>query len=288
MFVIIVAACPETNGWYTDAASHCGSRPGGIPGWPPMVIMRLPMVPDGLTIDRRLTDREGVVAALDADEAVTILDAAYRGVTEMLGSLAEADFLAPTLCLGWTVTDVLYHLLGDARRGLTAMMTPAGGAADTDFVSYWRSWPPDAGDAVARAGAWRLAAAAVIASTGPGWLVESWRETAPATVRLARLAPYPVVATQGHALTVADFAGTLVTEAAIHHLDMIAELPAAPGPAASCLALVRRVLDGLLGIPVPTEWDDTVYALKGTGRRPLTVADRGRLGELAGRFPLFG
>lgn len=230
-----------------------------------------------------------MVTALDTDEAVDVLAAAYRGVTGMLDGLAGPDFLAPTLCLGWTVTDALYHLLGDARRGLTALLAPANVAADTDFVSYWKTWQPDTGEDLARAaGAWRLAAAAVTATTGPGSLVESWRETAPAAVRLARLAPYPVVTTQGHALTVADFAATLATEAAIHHLDMAAELPAAPGPAASCLALVRRVLDGLLGIPVPTEWDDTAYALKGTGRHPLTTEDRGQLGELADRFPLFG
>jgi uncharacterized protein (TIGR03083 family) len=226
---------------------------------------------------------------LDGGEAVAVLGDAYRGVGAMLDGLAERDFLAPTLCAGWTVLDVLYHLLGDARRGLTALLTPASQDADTDFVSYWKSWrPPGPGDGTTGARAWRLAAAAVTAFGGPASLVESWRETAPATVRLAGLAPYPVIATQGHALSVADFAGTLATEAAIHHLDMIAELPSAPGPNASCLALVRRVLDGLLGIPVPAGWDDPAYALKGTGRRPLTAADRSQLGELANRFPLFG
>ena len=104
----------------------------------------------------------------------------------------------------------------------------------------------------------------------------------------AALAPYPVVATQAHALTVADFAGTLAVEATIHHLDMIACVPAASGPAPSCLALVRRTLDGLLGVRANAGWDDTTYALKGTGRQPLSTADRSRLGGLAGRFPLLG
>ena len=66
------------------------------------------------------------VAGLDGDEARAALGDAYQGVTGMLDGLAESDFLLPTHCLGWTVSDVLYHLLGDARRALAALATPAG------------------------------------------------------------------------------------------------------------------------------------------------------------------
>jgi hypothetical protein len=227
-------------------------------------------------------------AELETGEAVAVLGEAYRGVTEMLDGLAERDFLRPTRCLGWSVADCLYHLLGDARRALTALATPAMTDPDVDFVSYWKPWQPDGDDSLTRTRAYRLAAAAVSAVTGPVILVEAWRETASAAVRLAGLAPYPVVATQGHALTVADFAATLAIEASVHHLDMIAELPAAPAPTSRCLSLVRRALDGLIGEPVAAEWDDATYALKGTGRSPLTPADRTHLGPQAARFPLFG
>ena len=97
-----------------------------------------------------------------------------------------------------------------------------------------------------------------------------------------------MVATQGHVLTVADFAATLAVEASVHHLDLIAELPAAPAPTSRCLSLVRRTLDGLLGEPVAAEWDDVTYALKGTGRSPLTPTERTQLGAQAAHFPLFG
>lgn len=224
----------------------------------------------------------------DPGEAVGALDEAYQGVTGLVGGLGEADFLRATRCLGWTVGDCLYHLLGDARRALTTLATPADGDPDVDFVSYWRPWQPGGDDALVRARASRLAGAAVTAMTGPGALAEAWRETAPAAVRLARLAPYPVVATQGHALSVADFAATLATEATVHHLDMIVELPAAPGPSGRCLSLVRRTLDGLLGEPVRAGWDDAQYVLKGTGRCPLSDEDRAHLGGQAERFPLLG
>ncbi|MGH3159491.1 MAG: maleylpyruvate isomerase N-terminal domain-containing protein [Streptosporangiaceae bacterium] len=132
---------------------------------------------------------EPATHALDPAGAVAALDDAYCGVTEMLGALSEPDFLLPTRCLGWTVTDCLYHLLGDARRALTALATPATASPDVDFVTYWEPWRPGGDGSLTRARAFRAAAAAVTAVSGPAMLVEAWRETAPAAVRLARLAP---------------------------------------------------------------------------------------------------
>ncbi len=85
-----------------------------------------------------------------------------------------------------------------------------------------------------------------------------------------------------------DFMATLAVEAAVHYLDLNVGLSAAPPPDPLSLALVRRVLDGLLGTPLPGPWDDISYALKGTGRVPVTPADRAEIGPLADRLPLFG
>jgi hypothetical protein len=95
------------------------------------------------------------------------------------------------------------------------------------------------------------------------------------------------VTTQGHVLTVTSFAATLAVEAAVHYLDLTADLPGAPDPDPGSLALVRRVLAGLLGAPLPDTWDDVTAALKGTGREPLTEEDRRVLGASAGKFPIF-
>jgi hypothetical protein len=122
----------------------------------------------------------------------------------------------------------------------------------------------------------------------PGALAWEWRETAAAACRAARACPHPAVSTQGHALRTADFTATLAVEAAVHYLDLTADLPAAPQPDPAALGLVRRVLDGLLGVPLPAGWDDRTCALKGTGRTPVTEDERHAIGELAGRLPLFG
>jgi hypothetical protein len=119
-------------------------------------------------------------------------------------------------------------------------------------------------------------------------LAREWHETANAAVRAARACPYATLATQGHTLTTADFMATLAVEAAIHYLDMTITLPMAPQPHGESLTLVRRVLNELAGTPLPSAWDETTCALKGTGRLPLTAADRAMLGPLAEKLPLFG
>lgn len=166
-----------------------------------------------------------------------------------------------------------------------ALAGPADRPADTDAVSYWRSWrPPGPGEDD------DLRRTRAAASVGPALadLAETYAETTRAVlVSAARLGDDELVATQGHVLTVDDVLSTLVVEAAVHHLDLVAHLDR-PGPAAGPLAEVRRVLEGLLGSPLPARWDDATAARRGTGRQPLTGSDRAELGDRAGAFPLFG
>ncbi len=232
------------------------------------------------------------MSQLDRAAVEDALEAVYQNVATVADGLGDADLMLPSRCAGWAVGDVLYHQLLDARRALRAFATPAADAPDVDAVSYWRSYGPDSGEHEA-AGAAQAAAHArhvrIVASAyPPDALAWEWRETAEAACRAARACPHPAVATQGHALRTADFIATLAVEAAVHYLDLTVRLPAAPPPEPASLALVRRVLDGLLGTPMPGGWDDATYALKGTGRAPVAAAERSAIGELADRLPLFG
>ena len=231
------------------------------------------------------------VSDLNQTAVLDALDAVYQNVTAAVGGLGEADLMLPSRCAGWAVADVLYHELLDARRALRTFATPATGPADRDDVSYWRDYAPGAGEdsapggngAAAHARYVRIAASAY----PPGWLVWEWTETAAAACRAARACCHAAVATQGHVLSVTDFAATLAVEDAVHYLDLTVALPSAPEPDPASLALVRRVLTGLLGTPLPAFWDDITAALKGTGREPLTAEDRQALGQLTSAFPLF-
>lgn len=185
---------------------------------------------------------------------------------------------------GWTVRDLLLHLASDCQRALVALATPSAGPPDTDEVSYWRAWRPGTPDAEAGLRGTRIMASAWSSVRGPADL---YVETARAVLTVAREAdPGTVVTTQGRQLCVGSLLHTLAVEAAVHHLDLEPVLP--EPPAASVLAEVRRVLDGLLGAPAPREWEDIRYARTGTGRLPLDDEERAVLGPLAERFPLFG
>jgi len=211
------------------------------------------------------------------------LEAIYSQVTDLAGSLTEATALQPSRCVGWAIGDVLYHLLMDARRALITLATPADQEPDTDAVTYWRPFSPYAhepGGPDAASAARHARHVRIVASAYPiQFLAGEWRETAEAAVRAARACPYPVVATQGRTLSTDDFLATLVTEATIHYLDMTMALDAPP-PDPGALALVRKVLEGLAGAPLPGEWDDTTCALVATGRLPVA-------GDVPVELPLF-
>ena len=228
---------------------------------------------------------------LDRAAALDALDTGYRNVTDVVSGLGEAELMLPSGCAGWAVTDVLYHQLLDAQRALVAFATPVTEPADRDDVTYWAAFAPRDGAAGERAGAGAAAHARFVrvaaSAYSPGTLARVWSETAAAVCRAARACPAAAVATQGYVLRPADFTATLAVETAVHYLDLTVSLPSAPSPGPASLALVRRVLDGLLGSALPASWDDASAAVKGTGRVPLTDEDRALLGPLAGRLPLF-
>jgi hypothetical protein len=119
-------------------------------------------------------------------------------------------------------------------------------------------------------------------------LRELHAETCLAVLDAARsVVPETLVRTQGHVLSAGDLLSTLCVEATIHHLDLVAELPGAPGPAPGGLTEVRRVLDALAGEPPAVSWSDERYARVATGRARPSGSELRELGSLAERFPLF-
>jgi hypothetical protein len=207
---------------------------------------------------------------------------AYSDISTIASSLEEEDSWLPTRCIGWTVRDLLVHLLTDVQRALVALATPAAGPADRDAVTWWTGAEPTDDPEFRElrglrtiAGAWNL-----------DDLVRTFVETTRAVVALAgRTPPEALVASQGHVLQVVDLVTTLAVKAAVHHLDLVVELRR-PGPRPEPLALVRCTLDTLLGWPAPTEWPDERWALLGSGRVAPGGGERRALGTAAARLPL--
>lgn len=214
---------------------------------------------------------------------------AYDGITRVVADLDDADLQRPTRCRGWLVADLLLHVLGDAQRALVALASPADGPATVDDVSYWQGFPGEADDSAARHAWWVRRSAA--AFERPSGVVRLWCDTAPAAVRAAGRADRDgFVSTQGQVLRVPDFLATLTTEAVVHHLDLVLDLPDAPRPGVLAVRVAVTTMDGLLSDDAvrPAGWSDEEFLLKATGRLPLTDRDRLELGEVAGWFPLLG
>jgi hypothetical protein len=189
----------------------------------------------------------------------------------------EPDFARGTRT-AWTVRELLFHQLLDAQRTLVALASPAdaGEEPDVDAVSYWRPFKPDAEWNDSHAQFVRVAASAYPSGAV---LLDHFMSTTGASARALAVAKAESrVRTQGHVISVADLASTLVVEATTHLLDLTVDLEGAPEPPTAALAEARRVLQGLNGAPLPARWDDTEAVLKGTGRLSPTDGERAELG----------
>jgi Mycothiol maleylpyruvate isomerase N-terminal domain len=202
----------------------------------------------------------------------------YAAEADAVRDRPETDFGRPTRT-EWTVRELLFHQLLDAQRTLVALASPAdaGEEPDVDSVSYWRPFFPDSDWNAPHADFVRVAASAY--SSGAVLLDHFTTTTQAAGRAVAAADPSACVRTQGHVITVADLASTLVVEATTHLLDLTVDLAGAPLPPAAALAETRRVLEGLQGGPLPEAWDDVDAVVKGTGRTPPTEQDRAELGE---------
>lgn len=210
-----------------------------------------------------------------------MLDASYQALLRVISALDDDAGWQHTRCAGWTVRDLVHHLLADAQRALVALHTPAPGPPDVDAISYWRPWQPGTPGAEAGRRGTTMIMASAWSSVEP--IAVSYVETASAALVAGReRAADDLIATQGHVITVDGLCRTLAVEATVHQLDLRLGEPSEAG-----LEETRRVLDGLLGQLGPIA-DSSRYALIGTGREPLTGEEADALGTAAERLPVFG
>jgi uncharacterized protein (TIGR03083 family) len=201
--------------------------------------------------------------------------------------LPEEDFSRQTRCTAWNVKELLGHLYWDLHRMKRWLEAPAADRADTDSVSYWRSY--DAlGDAPGIAD--RAAQRAAGYETG-NELAKAWDELWRDAIRSAESQDWErVVATWGPKLTMDDFLRTRVLEVTAHRMDLQDALGQKGWGTDAAISIVDDALEGLLGVEPPSEleWDVVDFIEAGAGRRPLTEKEREILGPLADRFPLLG
>ncbi|MFF9778895.1 maleylpyruvate isomerase N-terminal domain-containing protein [Streptomyces sp. NPDC013978] len=211
--------------------------------------------------------------------------ASWVALRAAVADLTDKDFEQPSGCAGWLVRDLVCHLVIDAQDVLITLATPAGTAPLTaDATTYWQvaNDPPTGEDPLAALTV-RLAAA----YEDPALLKFHLDDVGAAAGRAAGLADSTArVTTQDKVLTVADYLTAYVLEWTLHHLDLTAHLPTAPGPSSESLAHSRAALERIAGAAFPASFTDEDVLLIGTGRRAPTDGQRAELGSLAGRLPL--
>ena len=227
---------------------------------------------------------------------VDIFPQTWSALCAAVAALPDEAFDEPSGCRGWRVRDLVSHLIIDAQDLLITLSTPADTAPSHDALSYWTPSPiPPDGTAPGDALTVRLAAA----YEDPALLRAHLDDLGAAAGRAALLAhPELPVATQGKTLTVRDYLGAYVLEAALHHLDLVAHLPSvhlAPDslppdslpvvdlPPPESLAAAREMVERRLRVRLPMAWTDADALCVATGRRPATAEERAELDALGAR-----
>lgn len=200
--------------------------------------------------------------------ARTAFVAALDGLAALLDHLDDDRMHARSRCAGWLVADVLAHLHLGLVEMLAGFPARTGRPADATFATYWSAFPPD-GDVAGWAHV-RFARALAAAYTRPSAQVGHVATTVAGLHRLVGdLAAPHRLEFQGHVLEVSDFVASWTVEVVVHHLDMTVELPGAPAPPSSGLAVVRDTVAALVPDPAVLDgWDDRALALAATGREP--------------------
>ncbi|RIQ13736.1 maleylpyruvate isomerase N-terminal domain-containing protein [Jiangella rhizosphaerae] len=207
----------------------------------------------------------------------------WTAMRAAVAALPDDAFALPSGCTGWLVRDLVCHLVIDAQDVLITLVTPSDAEPTVDADGYWTLVDPPTGDDPLDALIPRLAAA----YGDPALLKFHLDDVGSAAGRAASLAdPAARVATQDMVLTAGDFLSAYVLEWTLHHLDLVAHLPAgSAGPPADALAACRAALQRIAGVTFPDSFSDTDALLVGTGRRPPTDAETAALGAVADRLP---
>lgn len=214
-------------------------------------------------------------------------------LAEVVAGLSDSDLVAPTYCAGWLAAHLLVHVRLGLEEHALMFAEPAGPgeAADRDYVSYWRDFPPSTEPLTYERVRFYWATGSAYSSADS--IRRHVADTARQAAGMSRQAPAGLFRYQGHVMAAADMLAIWTVEWVVHQLDLTAYLAGErPAPTGEALALTVRTLDGLTGLSGggdrPAGWDDSTYVLKGTGRVPLEETERSFLGERAAAFPALG
>jgi Mycothiol maleylpyruvate isomerase N-terminal domain len=200
----------------------------------------------------------------DHTTSVGLLREELTAFVEAAGSFSEYDLLAASRCHGWSRLDAVVHV----RAGLEEMVGDCYAHVDEppshDAASYWESFATgDDEDPVPHILWMRRTAAAY---NRPSGALQHLRDVAATADHVLGRMPDHAVLFQGKTMTSGDFLATWVVELAVHHLDLG---DGAGPPTDGSLHVVRRTVEAIADVGLPSAWSDEEAALVALGRAPL-------------------
>jgi hypothetical protein len=224
---------------------------------------------------------------------------ALVGLLRAVQSLGEEDFALPSGCPGWTVRDLLFHLVVGAEDVLITLVTPADADSPRhgDALDYWAAVTRPGKDSAGRdtetttsrnpldAQIPRIAAAYL----SPDLLRDHQLEIGGAAARAAGRSDADELLLNGdQVLRTDDFLASYVLEWTLHHLDLLAHLPSGtdPGPGGAPLAASRQAVEAIIGRELPTSLADADALRIATGRRSPTPEEHRVLSRVIGFLPV--
>jgi uncharacterized protein (TIGR03083 family) len=225
---------------------------------------------------------------------VEVLEVQCKDLSALLGELTHEDWDRPTRCTGWTVKDLAAHCEGMMQRLVTYNAQAIDGPAEIDRVGYYGYDPdgPREGEDPNKTFS-EVIRDRVLEETA-GRSGEEVRAGVEAAIEgmVAGIKDIPgdrVIKRSGHpAIRFDEFVASRVLEFGVHSMDISHATLRGERIHPDAASIVKEILDGLLGAPLPKGmgWDTRTFILTGTGRRPLGPNERFVLGPLAEKFPL--
>ena len=173
----------------------------------------------------------------------------------------ELGLLGFSRCHGWTRLDVVTHVLAGWQEMLGGMVSAVDSEPTVDSATYWPSFAEEMAseDPVAVLMSQRRRTASY---ARPASAVAQLHDVGAALRRGVDSFPDRRCLWQQQVFEPGDFLTIWAVEDAVHHLDLLSDVPAP----ADALRLTRATVEALYGERLPDVWSDEDATLIGTGR----------------------
>ncbi|WP_164519502.1 maleylpyruvate isomerase N-terminal domain-containing protein [Nocardioides ferulae] len=218
---------------------------------------------------------------VDLETGRTACAESIEAFLRAVDDLSEHDLLAPSRCHGWTLLDVVVHVIAGWQEMLGGLVSPIESEPTVDAATYWPAFAEQyaSNDPIPALMSQRRRTAAF---ARPSSATAQLRDVGAALLRGVSRCAEGRYLWDTHVFAAGDFLAVWAVEGVVHHLDLDLD-GGEPAPGAA-LRIARTSIESLVGESLPGQWPDVEAVLIGTGRCPVPAG----LGVLTDRLPALG